>query len=158
MTIWPPWVLPADWATGGSNDTAAGVPTPFASIFSRTPGGPPGGPFTPSAPAFPLDGFDVAFTQLLFANMLGLTPVYLPFGSFLEAYLALREGRCHVMSAALELERSYAACDAACPPVPPSGAFDLGDYDYATQWSPALKGRRAARGAAAEESAHARET
>jgi hypothetical protein len=32
-------------------------------------------------------------------------------------------------------------CDDSCPAVPASGGFDLGDYDYATHWSPSLKGK-----------------
>jgi hypothetical protein len=76
-------VLPAGWATAGSNASATAVPLPFAQLFSRAPP-PPDAPFMPNASAFPLDGFDISFTQLLFQDMLGITPVYLP-----SAFLSL---------------------------------------------------------------------
>jgi hypothetical protein len=56
-----------------------------------------------------------------------------------EAYLALREGRCDLFASALELEPGYSACDASCPTVPPGGRFQLGDYDYAGGWSEAIR-------------------
>jgi ABC-type amino acid transport substrate-binding protein len=57
--------------------------------------------------------------------------------SYLELYLAVRDGSCHVGITAAELDWRRCTCDASCAPVPPTG-FDLGNADYSLGWSPAL--------------------
>ncbi len=83
--------------------------------------------------------FDVAFAKLLFNDMLNVSIRFLPSATWLEFYLALREGRCDVFVTALEMERSYSTCDDTCPPVPPGG-FDLAGADYASGWTEELRG------------------
>jgi ABC-type amino acid transport substrate-binding protein len=57
--------------------------------------------------------------------------------SYLELYLAVRDGSCDVGITAAELDWRRCTCDASCAAVPESG-FDLGDADYTLGWTPAL--------------------
>ena len=125
--------MPAAWQTGNGSEPG---PLPFGELFAP----PPAGPLDPLAPGFPLDGFDVRFAQLVFTTMLGAELRFMPYNTYLEMLLALREGVCDVAIGSLSPDSAYASCSAAlCPPVPASGYFDLGDYDYATSFTPVLQ-------------------
>ena len=133
VTAWPPYIMPANWATG-----ANGSALPFADVFARSPPGTASGtPLDPHDPYFPLDGFDIQFAQLVLGDMMGVGVRFLPLPSWVEAYLSLRSGACHLFASGLELERTYATCDASCPFVPAT-PFNYGDYDYAGGWSPRI--------------------
>ncbi len=59
--------------------------------------------------------------------------------TYLELYLAVREGVCDVGITAAELDWRRATCDSNCSAVPVDG-FDLANVDYSQGWSPALAG------------------
>ncbi len=69
--------------------------------------------------------------------MLRMAPRYVLYPSYLEMFLALREGMCDVAITAIELDHTRVACDASCPAVPPGG-FNWTGLDYEDGWSPEL--------------------
>lgn len=94
--------------------------------------------YTAEQSASVLDGFDVAYLQLLFVDILGVDAAnlsYLVLPDTSSMYVALRAGDCDLAAAAVELDSSRALCPSSCPVVLSSAT----DLDYS---SPAYRDRQ----------------